>query len=518
MEEKLREQKPFGPRLRDKVSEIMTAVAAGMSPKDLRDMLRGKPPGRPNPRYRVHTISFWFHMKPRWYPKSVTRFTYTLALGWFSAFLAVVLGVTGVVLMIFYSPSTDVAYFDMLNIIGGIPFGKLMRDVHRLAAELMVICVALHLVRVFVTASYKPPRSFNWLVGMVLLLTTLLFSYSGYLLPWDQLAYWAITIGTSVADSVPVVGAQVQKLLLGGPEVGQLGLLRFYTLHVIILPIALAVAFGVHYYKVVRQGISLPPSVEAKGEKDERVPYLPDILVREVLWVMLGLLVLLIPVMTFYSAPLEDHANPFVTPLHATAPWYFLWIQGLIKLPDIFGGIIEGKFVYGVLVPGIFFGILFALPYIDRSPSRRWQDRKPALGIGALVIVALTVLTWMGTPAYGLDTPPAEEIALEFVPVDRSGAIHELSWSDLADGVYDTRTLSSNEPNIPAKLAKFMEELENVVAAEEEELPGGAATLTITTWQRGLKRVALDIVWEVDGVEHTFNQYTYLHKDTVHQE
>jgi len=466
----------------------------------------------------VHTTSFWFHMKPRWYPKSVTRFTYTFALGWFSAFLAVVLGVTGVFLMIFYTPSTDVAYFDMLHIIGGIPFGKLMRDVHRLAAELMVICVVLHLVRVFVTASYKKPRSFNWLVGMVLLLITLLFSYSGYLLPWDQIAYWAITIGTSVADSVPMVGVQVQKLLLGGPQVGQLGLLRFYTLHVIILPVALAIMFGVHYYKVVRQGISLPPSLEGKGEKDERVPYLPDILVREVLWVMLGLLVLLIPTMTFYSAPLEDHANPFVTPLHATAPWYFLWIQGLIKLPDVFGGIIEGKFVYGVLVPGILFGILFALPYIDRNPSRRWQDRKLALGLGALVIIAIVVLTWMGTPAYGLDTPPAEKIALEFVPVDRRGAIHELGWDDLVDGVYDTRTFSTNEPNIPTKLTEFMVALANVMDHEAGNLPGGAATLTITTWQRDLKRVDLDIIWEVNGVEHTFNQYTYLHKDTVHQE
>jgi len=512
------ERKPFRQRLRAKVDEVLTATFAGMSLQDVRDMFRGKPPRRPNPRYRVHTTSFWFHMKPRWYPRSATRFTYTFALGWISAFLAVVLGVTGVVLMIFYTPSTDVAYFDMLHIIGGIPFGKLMRDVHRLAAEAMVVVVILHMLRVFVTASYKPPRGFNWLVGVVLLLITLLFSYSGYLLPWDQIAYWAITIGTSVADSIPAIGSQVQKLLLGGPEVGQLGLLRFYTLHVIVLPIALAIMFGVHYYKVIKQGLSLPPSVEAKGGKDERIPYLPDILVREVLWVMVGLLLLIIPVMTFYSAPLEDHANPFVTPLHATAPWYFLWIQGLIKLPDVFGGIVEGRFVYGVLMPGLLFGLLFALPYLDRNPSRRWQDRKLALGLGALVIIAIVVLTWMGTPAYGLETPPAEEIALKFVPVDRRGAIHELGWYDLVDGVYDTRTISTYAPNIPAKLTEFMAALAEAVEHETEDLPSGAATLTITTWQRDLKRVDLDITWEEDGVKRTFNQYAYIHKDTVRQE
>ncbi|MCP4543502.1 MAG: cytochrome bc complex cytochrome b subunit [Chloroflexi bacterium] len=520
MGEESKTNKTFRQRVYDRVYETMTAIAAGMSPRDIRDMLRGKPAGRPNPRYRVHSTSFWFHMKPRWYNKSTTRITYTLALGWISTFLAVVLGLTGIILMIFYTPSTDAAYFDMLNIIGGIPFGELVRDIHRLAAELMVACVILHLVRVFATGSYKQPRSFNWLVGMVLLFITLIFSYSGYLLPWDQIAYWAITIGTSAADAVPVIGAQIQMLMLGGPEVGQLGLLRFYTLHVIILPVALAVAFGVHYYKVVKQGISLPPAVEAKKKKDERVPYLPGILVREVAWVMLGLLVLIIPVVTFYNGPLEDHADPFVTPLHATAPWYFLWLQGLIKLPDVFGGIVEGKFVYGVIIPGIFFTILFALPYIDRNPARRWQDRKLALGLGAAVIVALTVLTWMGTPAYRLETPPAEEIALEFVPTDRHGEINELGWDNLVDGVYEISIgeTAPTEPVASIDLDQFITKLASAMTHESDRLPDGTATLTIATWQQDLKRIDLDIAWEEDGMEHTFNQYTYIHKNTIHQE
>jgi ubiquinol-cytochrome c reductase cytochrome b subunit len=511
-----KEKKPLGQRLRARADETVTAIAAGLSIQDLRDMFRGEPAGRPNPRYRVHNVSFWFHLKPRWYPRSVTKFTYTLALGWSSAFLAVVLGVTGFILMIFYTPSTDAAYFSMLNIIGNVSFGNLMRDVHRLSAELMVASVVLHMLRVFVTGSYKAPRSFNWLVGMTLLFITLAFSFSGYLLPWDQLSYWAITIGTGIADAIPVIGGALQRLLLGGAEVGQLGLLRFYTLHVIVLPIALAIMFAVHYHKIVRQGISLPPSLEAGGEREsDRVSFLPDVLVREAMWGMLFLLAILLAATIFFNAPLEDHANPFVTPLHATAPWYFLWLQGLIKLPDFFGGIVEGKLVYGLILPGIFFTILFALPYLDRNPSRRWQDRKLALGIAAVVILALAVLTWMGSPAYKVQASPAEEVALEFVPVDRHGAIDEVPWEQLIDGSYDTTTFSQETLQRAARLERFMLELQKVVGQEKTGLPGGVATLTITTWQRDLKRVDLDIVWQEGGQQQSFNQYTYIHVDAA---
>lgn len=507
-----KEKKSFGQWLRDKADETVTAVAAGLSIEELRKMFQGEPAGRPNPRYRVHNISFWFHLKPRWYPRSVTKFTYTFGLGWASAFLAAVLGITGFILMIFYTPSTDTAYFDMLNILGNVPFGQLMRNVHRLSAELMVAIVVLHMLRVFITGSYKVPRSFNWLVGMTLLFITLGFSFSGYLLPWDQLSYWAITIGTSVADSIPLIGAQVQTLLAGGPEVGQLGLLRFYTLHVIILPVALAIMFAVHFHKVVRQGISEPPSIASGDREDkERVSYLPDILVRESMWAMVAVLFILLAATTFFSAPLEGHADPFRTPLHATAPWYFLWLQGLIKLPDIFGGIVEGKFVWGVIVPGIFFTILFGLPYLDRNPSRRWQDRKLALGIAAAVIVLLAVLTWMGSPAYKVEALPAEEIALEFVPDDREGAIHELAWDELLDGSYQTAEIPESDLAQAEQLKELLLKLQTAV---EDKIPGGTATLTITTWQRDLKRIDLAIA--ESEAEATFNQHTYIHKDTVH--
>jgi quinol-cytochrome oxidoreductase complex cytochrome b subunit len=516
-EKQVEEKPPFVERARAFTNQWLTSVFAELSPKDIRSMFRGEEPGRPNPRYKIHNVSFWFHMKPRWYPKSVTKFTYTFALGWTSVFLAVVMGLTGALLMLFYKPSVDTAYFDILNILGNVPYGKLMRDVHRLGAELMVAVVALHMLRVFITGSYKQPRSFNWTVGVSLLLVTLLFSYTGYLLPWDQLACWAVTIGASMASSIPVIGPQVQSLMFGGAQIGQLGLIRLYTLHIAVLPLALVIMFGVHFHKVVRQKISLPPAVEAGEIEDkERIAFLPDVFTREVLWTVGLLFIMLLVVTVFgFSAPLEDHADPFVTPLHATAPWYFLWIQGLIKLPDIFGGFIEGKFIYGVVLPGIVFGFLFILPYLDRNPSRRWQDRKLALAITAVSIVGLGILTWMGSPAYKAQAAIEEEIALEFVPFDREGHIHEIPWAELETGSYDTATFEEGAGDLPEHLATFMADLQETMTDEQDHLPGGEATLTITTWQRNLKRVDLDITWQEAGQEETFNQYTYIHEYTT---
>ncbi len=500
-------------KLREKIKEWLTATAAGLSPTDIREMLRGEPPSkRPNPRFRVHTTSFWFHIRPRWYPKSATKFTYTFGLGWISVFLLVIEGITGLMLMIPYTPSPERAYFDMLNIIGGIPFGDLLRDVHRLAAEAMVVSVVLHGVRVFITASYKRPRTFNWVVGVILGFITLIFSYSGYLLVWDQIAYWAITIGSSMAETVPLIGSQLILLLRGAPEVGAAGLLRFYTAHVIILPIAAVCMFGVHYYKVVRQGFSKPPALEEEleGKREERVPFLPDIFVREALWVVIGVLILVVTSAFLWNGPLEDHANPYVTPMHATAPWYFLWVQGLIKLPNFFGPI-EGKFVWGVLVPTIVFGLIFVLPYIDRNPKRRWQDRKLALGIGGIAAIALVILTYMGTPNYGLATPPADEIILEFAPGDREGHIHELPYEALIDGAYDTSDLSTlpSSPPLEEFLAALAAKIES-----EEGLPDGQAELTIQTWQRDLKKINLSISWTEEGQTVTKAENLFIHRQT----
>ncbi len=275
-------------------------------------------PRRPNPRLTVHSESFFFHIKPSYYHQSVTKISHTFRMGLLSTYFFILETITGIFLMIFYAPTPERAYGDMLKILSGVPFGQFMRDIHRLGAEGMVIVVTLHMVRTFLTGSYKKPSQFTWLTGVILLLATLLMSFSGYLLPWDQLAYWAVTIGTSMADKAPVVGASTKLLLLGAPSIGAGGLLRFYLLHVLFVPLAIIFVFFIHYYKVVRVGISLPSSEEEVGQDtakrvpaDKRRYYLPDVFTDEM--VFLGLITFILLALILFGiypgAPLEHHAN-----------------------------------------------------------------------------------------------------------------------------------------------------------------------------------------------------------------
>ena len=170
-------------------------------------------------------------------PTRVLRIRYSFRLGFIITVLFGILVVTGVYLMFFYTPAVGSAYGDMQHLRTGVGFGQLVRNVHRWSAHLMVLAVFLHLVRTFYAGAYKKPREFNWVIGVMLLLLTLGLSFTGYLLPWDQLSYWAVTVGTNLTQYVPVFGKTVQNLLIGGPQIGQSTLLRFYALHVAVLPL-----------------------------------------------------------------------------------------------------------------------------------------------------------------------------------------------------------------------------------------------------------------------------------------
>jgi quinol-cytochrome oxidoreductase complex cytochrome b subunit len=180
--------------------------------------------------------------------------TYTFCLGGLSFFMFLVLTMTGVLLMFYYIPSADLAYQSMKDIEASVTFGQLMRNMHRWAAQGMVIAVFLHMCRVFYTGSYKPPREFNWVIGVLLLVTTFLLSFTGYLLPWDQLSLWAVTVGTNIGGAAPFVGSQVNMVLRGDFEIGQPALIRFYTLHVIFLPLVGAFLMAVHYWRIRKDG------------------------------------------------------------------------------------------------------------------------------------------------------------------------------------------------------------------------------------------------------------------------
>jgi len=323
--------------MRKKIAEAVDlrvrAITAGMGLDELRAVMRGDPPTeRPNPRYKVHTTSFLFHIRPRYYEAGSTIFTNTFRLGFFTAFFFFVEFFTGLILMIYYTPSPEKAYTSILELMSNVPFGQMLRDLHRIGAEGMVIFTFLHMLRTYLTGSYKKDRTFTWLTGVVLLFLTMLLSFSGYLLPWDQLAYWAVTVGTSMVEAAPVFGDQANLLLRGAPDIGANGLLRFYLLHVVLTPAAAAWLISVHYYKVAREhGISQPAAIE-EGEVSQekikaakqRIDYIPDLLTHEAFLTSLGLLLLLLSVTVFgYHANMESVANPQVTPMDTKAPWYF---------------------------------------------------------------------------------------------------------------------------------------------------------------------------------------------------
>jgi quinol-cytochrome oxidoreductase complex cytochrome b subunit len=222
-----------------------------------RSAIRHPRPNTPRGRAMTSFHNFFLHLYPVKVPLRVLSFRSTFRLGFIATVLFLILFVSGTYLMFFYHPAIPEAYFDMHKLATQVTFGQFVRNIHRWAAHLMVIVVFLHLLRVFYAGAYKAPRQFNWLLGVALLIFTLLFSFTGYLLPWDQLAYWAVTVGTSIAGYVPFLGDKVQQVLLGGSEIGSETLIRFYVLHIYVLPTALILFLSVHIWRVRKDGFQI---------------------------------------------------------------------------------------------------------------------------------------------------------------------------------------------------------------------------------------------------------------------
>ncbi|MEX2230354.1 MAG: selenite/tellurite reduction operon b-type cytochrome ExtP [Dehalococcoidia bacterium] len=219
-----------------------------------RSIFRSGYPNTPRNQMLVVATNVFLHLHPTRIHRTHVKITHTFCLGGLSFFLFLGLTISGVLLMFYYVPSTDRAYTDILALENNVRFGLLMRNMHRWMAHGMVLTVLMHMMRVFYTGAYKPPREFNWVVGVVLLVLTLLLSFTGYLLPWDQLAIWAITVGTNMVGSAPILGEPNRFVLVGGFQVGQDALIRFYTLHVIGLPLLAAVFMTVHFWRIRRDG------------------------------------------------------------------------------------------------------------------------------------------------------------------------------------------------------------------------------------------------------------------------
>ncbi|MBI4301325.1 MAG: cytochrome b N-terminal domain-containing protein [Chloroflexi bacterium] len=351
-------------------------------------------------RAKVILNSLFFHIHPVRVRKHTLKVTYTYGLGLISFFLFGVLVVTGILLMFMYVPSVDRAYDDIQILQTSVTFGMLLRNLHRWAAHGMVLMVFLHMLRVFYTGGYKTPREFNWIIGVFLFLITLFLSFTGYLLPWDQLSYWAITVGTNIAGYVPMLGEKIRFFLLGAKEVGEPALLRFYVLHVIFLPTILTLLIAVHFWRIRKDGglsapspkatpdppmaLNIPPNngdartifprdprktyglmelvrgtspMVEKGPEDTVTSW-PNLLIWEVL-IGLGVIVALLIWSLVLNAPLREIANPDVTENPAKAPWYFLNLQELLLHMN--------PTLAGVLVPGALVLALIILPYLDRD-------------------------------------------------------------------------------------------------------------------------------------------------------
>jgi quinol-cytochrome oxidoreductase complex cytochrome b subunit len=335
----------------------------------------------------------------------------------------IVATVTGILLMIYYTPSTELAYQSIKDIHYTVPTGRFMRNLHRWSAHLMVITVILHAVRVFLTASYRRPREFNWLMGLALLLLALGLSFTGYLLPWDQLAYWAATIGANIAGSAQEltdalgitdsfdVGGFFRELLLGADEVGQPALTRFYLLHVIVLPLGLVVLLAVHFWRIRKDGGLARPSDEqllADGllppagpanptadafERGEKKTYGLMALVRGRTHVVgkgpentvaahprafraeMAIVMIVVAACMLLSlladAPLKEHANPAIPENPAKAPWYFLGVQELVSYSAFMGGLV---------LPALVVLGLALIPFVDRrrEPAGEWFTPRPS--------------------------------------------------------------------------------------------------------------------------------------------
>lgn len=366
--------------------------------------------------------NFFLHIHPVKVHRHTIKPWYTMGLGLISLFLFVILTVTGILLMFYYVPATTQAYDRMLDLRGSVAFGTFLRNMHRWGAHAMVAAVFLHMCRVFFTGSYKKPREFNWVIGMLLFLLTLFSSFTGYLLPWDQLAFWAITVGAAIAGYAPLIGKEIQFVLLGDASVGQEALLRFYVLHIAVLPLVMLLLVSVHFWRIRKdgglsrpeesektdaaaavpdagiekkrygiQGLVRGPFTKVGNVPDNSVFSWPNLFMAELFVFVLTVAGLLV-VSLLFDAPLEEPVNISHPPNPAKAPWYFLGLQEMVSYSAFWGG---------VGIPGLEVLILLLVPYLDRNNKGvgRWfaKERLLANTLFLIFVIVNIVLIIIGT-------------------------------------------------------------------------------------------------------------------------
>jgi quinol-cytochrome oxidoreductase complex cytochrome b subunit len=275
--------------------------------------------------------TFLFHLRPVRLSSRAARWSHTFGLGGSALVLWVALAASGILLLLVYQPVPDVAWDSVGTLEGAVRFGPLVRGVHYWSSNLLIVVVLLHVARVVLTGGFHRPRRVNWLVGAALLLFVLAAAFTGYLLPWDQRAYWAITISTGMLSYVPLVGEALQHVVRGGAEIGSETLLTFYTFHTTVLPVLLVCGMAFHFWRVRKAGGVVEPHAAEGGARapNERILFYPDLLVREAAQALVVLAVVVV-LGAFVGATMGARANPGMSPNPAKAPWYFMGFQELL--------------------------------------------------------------------------------------------------------------------------------------------------------------------------------------------
>ncbi len=337
------------------------------------------------------------------------------SLGSLAMFLLLLQAATGAFLALSYSPSPDHAHNAVTYITNEVPFGNFVRGLHHWGASAMVIIVFLHILRVVLYGSYKAPRELTWVVGVLLLLVTLGFGFTGYLLPWDEKAYWATVVGIEISSTAPVLGDVVAKVLRGGAEVGAVTLSRFYALHTIWLPWLAFGLVGLHLFLIRFYGSSGLPKNTSEDMKTGK-PFYPDQVFEDVVG-MLILFGVLACAALFAPVPLEDVADPTNADYDPRPEWYFLSLFQLLKY---FQGPFEilGTFV----IPTVGMLLLLFLPFLDRSERKVLWKRPIAMTVTSVCVVAIVGLTILGATAPKLETQeetaqPTDEVQ-QVTPTD----------------------------------------------------------------------------------------------------
>ncbi len=337
--------------------------------------------------------TFLLHFRPRRIPAAALRFRLTWGLGGMAALMVVQQLATGILLLFYYDPLPVQAYQSVQQIQDTLLLGRLVRNLHHWTGHALVVVVFLHLFRIVINGALYPPRRMNWLVGLCLGLLILAANFSGYLLPWDQLSFWAVTIATSMLSYIPGIGSFLQEMVRGGQEIGASTLRLFYVLHTTLVPCFLFLLMAYHFWLVRKAGgvFTAEKEVASGAVQHQTVPVIPELLVREVAFAVLVSCVLLLFSM-LVDAPLGDMANPQLTPVNVKAPWYFLGAQELLlHVPPV---------VAVCVVPLAIAAFLFFLPFSKNKSGPPSRLLMAVFIIGVIFMLAMTMTgIWFRGPA-----------------------------------------------------------------------------------------------------------------------